>query len=513
MIAKGTPHRDGAILARYLVTGKARESAELWELRGFPCTAIIPAFRSVHVMAAATKCLAPFFHVSVRNPDGDKLDRSQWELVANCVERMLGLTDQPRAVAFHTAADTGHAHMHIAWSRIDHETLTAKPLPFFKLRLKQVCRELEERFGLTSVPNERRSSIHFAPTRAEEEQARRLGVDVHAARESIRACFERSDCGRSFRDALAHQGLVLVRGDRRDFLVVDGIGGGVQALGKRILGVAAAEIRDRLTDLCPEQLPTLEQARHFIATTKPIALVNNLSDDCRPAKDLPKPVIEPRRTRHGTAETKERRHGKDQPPHAIRLPPVGAQSADLPDHTPRDPLPPARSLDSETSTIDDLRNMTLHPEAGVAQNHELQPATTGSPEPTSRAASRDKTARKPVIEAVDLFKQPPPAYKAPRHTTGLRVQFRAVVKQLTAKVLGLRLPPRKRRGEEMGGAFRRAGFGILRSVARIPPLHFLDPTWEPFTWLHLWEYNSGVSTDFHQDRSASPPPEDLSLRL
>ncbi len=134
-----------------------------------------------HIMAAATKCLAPFFHVSVRNADGDNLDRSQWEVVANSVERMLGLTDQPRAVAFHTAEDTGHAHMHIAWSRINEETLTAKPLPFFKQRLKQVCRELEERFGLTPVPNERRSSIRFAPTRAESSRNRRDGcsLDVH----------------------------------------------------------------------------------------------------------------------------------------------------------------------------------------------------------------------------------------------------------------------------------------------------------------------------------------------
>ena len=108
MIAKGTPHRDGAILARYLVTGKEHERAELLELRGFACTGIVAAFRSVHVMAAATKCLAPFFHVSIRNPDGDVLDKAQWGVVANSVERMLGLTDQPRAVAFHTAEDTGH---------------------------------------------------------------------------------------------------------------------------------------------------------------------------------------------------------------------------------------------------------------------------------------------------------------------------------------------------------------------------------------------------------------------
>src|SRR5580658_1659061 len=209
MIAKGTTHRDGAILARYLVTGKERECAELWELRGFPCTGIVPAFRSIHVMAAATKCLAPFFHVSIRNPDADILDRPQWEVVANSVERMLGLTDQPRAVAFHIAADTGHAHMHIAWSRINQETLTAKPLPFFKQRLKQVCRELENRLGLTPVPNDRRSSIRFAPTRNEQEQARRLSVDVHVVRESIANCYKRSDCGRSFRDALSREGLLL----------------------------------------------------------------------------------------------------------------------------------------------------------------------------------------------------------------------------------------------------------------------------------------------------------------
>jgi hypothetical protein len=333
MIAKGTPHRDGAILARYLVTGKKDESAELWELSGFPCSGIVPAFRSVHVMAAATKCLAPFFHVSVRNADGESLDRSQWEVVANRIERILGLTDQPRAVAFHIAADTGHTHMHVAWSRINQETLTAKPLPFFKQRLKQACRELEDRFGLTPVPNERRSPIRFAPTRAEQEQARRLSVDVHVVRESIANCYKGSDCGRSFRDALSHEGLFLARGDRRDFIVVDGAGG-IHALGKRILGVPAAEIRHRLADLCPDQLPTLEQARDFIAAkkpdapgnkfnleqapefiapTKPFAVGHRSNNACTHAKDVPTPTSERKRARHGAAEKKGRAEGKDQP--------------------------------------------------------------------------------------------------------------------------------------------------------------------------------------------------------
>jgi hypothetical protein len=260
MIAKGTTHRHGAALARYLVTAKERERTELWEIRGFACSAIVPAFQSVHVMAAATKCLAPFFHVAIRPPDSERLDRSQWDVVVNTVARMLGLADQPRAVAFHTDEVTGHGHMHLAFSRIDVDTLTAKPLPFFKQRLKLACRELEQQLGLTAVPNERQSSIAFAPTRAEEEQARRLGVDVHATREAIKNCFGRSDCGRSFREALAHKGLTLARGDRRDFVVLD-LEQGVHAVGKRIVGVSAANIRDRLADLSPEDLPTVDEFR------------------------------------------------------------------------------------------------------------------------------------------------------------------------------------------------------------------------------------------------------------
>ncbi len=75
---------------------------------------------------------------------------------------------------------------------------------------------------------------------------------------------ERSDNGRSFEAALADQGLVVLgQGDRRDFVVIDHEGG-IHALGKRILGITAAQIRDRLADLDRDELPTVEQARSFI---------------------------------------------------------------------------------------------------------------------------------------------------------------------------------------------------------------------------------------------------------
>jgi hypothetical protein len=263
MIAKGIPHPNGVRLARYLITSKGDELAELWQLRGFASANIVEAFQSVHAMAAATKCRNVFFHLSLRGRHGEKLTRSQWQYAVNRVEKMLGLDGQPCAVAFHKDLRTGDEHLHAAWSRICLDTLTARPLPFFKMRLKTVCRQLEEEFGLAPVPNQRESSIRFAPTRDEEEQSRRLGVNVHDQREIIRACFERSDCGRSFQSALAAEGIVLARGDRRDFIAVDRAGA-MHALGKRILGVSAAKIRGRLAEIPKEGLPTVEEARHAI---------------------------------------------------------------------------------------------------------------------------------------------------------------------------------------------------------------------------------------------------------
>lgn len=245
-----------------MVTGKDGERANCGRFAASrrPTSRTLFATRS---MADGTRYQQPFFHVQVRNPEGETLTRQQWEITANRLERMLGLTGQPRAIAFHTNEKTGHEHMHVAWSRIDQNTLTAKQLPFFKDRLKKISRELELHFGLTVVKNEREGPIKYAPTRAQEEQARRLGVDIHQVRNTIRACWDRSDCGRTFEAALADQGLTLAQGDRRGFVVIDDRGG-LHVLSKRILDVTAAKIRDRLSDLDRDQLPTVEQARDFI---------------------------------------------------------------------------------------------------------------------------------------------------------------------------------------------------------------------------------------------------------
>jgi hypothetical protein len=264
MISKGTTHNNGARLAAYMETSKDGERAELWELRGFAATTIKDAFRCVDAMAGATKAEQPFFHVQVRNREGEIMTRQQFEYAADRIERMLGLSGQPRAITFHTYEHNNDQHMHVAWSRIDQDTMTAKPLPFFKERLKKISRELELHFGLEPVTSRREGPIKYAPTKAQEEQARRLGLDAHELRNTIRNCWDRSDNGHSFQAALEHEGMTLAQGERRDFVVIDQRGG-THVLSKRILDVTAAKIRDRLSDISRDELPTAEMARAFLS--------------------------------------------------------------------------------------------------------------------------------------------------------------------------------------------------------------------------------------------------------
>ncbi len=110
-------------------------------------------------------------------------------------------------------------------------------------------------FGLQPVTSRRPDRIRYAPTRAEEEQARSLGLGPHEVRNAIRACYERSDCGASFQAALAQEGMILATGEKRDFVVIDREGG-IHALGKRILDDTASKIRARLSDLSRDDLPS-----------------------------------------------------------------------------------------------------------------------------------------------------------------------------------------------------------------------------------------------------------------
>lgn len=261
MIARGQIHSSGPKLAAYLTTGKEGERAELVELRGVLAEDIRGAFADLQNIAALTKAEKPFFHAHIRLPDDERLTREQWLVVADRMEKALGFAGQSRAVAFHRS-DTHGDHLHVAWNRIDLDTMKAIDPGLFALKMRDEARKLEVEFGLRRLSNEPRADrLTKAAKQGEFEQAQRLNTDLDALRNGIRQAWNASDNGPSLAAALEQQGMILARGDRRDFVVIDAAGG-EHALGKRVCGVTAGEVRQRLGgEEFKRGLPTVAEAR------------------------------------------------------------------------------------------------------------------------------------------------------------------------------------------------------------------------------------------------------------
>jgi Relaxase/Mobilisation nuclease domain len=265
MIAKGNLHGDGGKLAQYLINGDGNEIAEMVEARGLEYLGRDPieAFEMLQKVAEAnTQSTKPFFHVQTRNPFGDKqLTNEEWLQIADREGKRLGFDGQPRIVSFHIFPN-GEKHLHVGWCRIDLETMRAIDPGLFKNHLKQLCRTLEKEYGLQEVSNVRKpEDIARIADRKEVEEARRLGMDDRAIRNTIVDCLQRTDGGKAFNAALDERGLILANGDKRDCFVVIDQAGGHHALNKKLTDLTLGALRDRLRDLDRSQLPSVDRAK------------------------------------------------------------------------------------------------------------------------------------------------------------------------------------------------------------------------------------------------------------
>ncbi len=268
MIIKGNRHGNGPKLAAYLLDGgKHGERVTAPELHGFGLHPddISKAFASLDAIAKTKGIENPLFHIQIRLPQNEQMTPAQWDMTTARAIKTAGLEGQPYARVFHTDEKTGEIHCHLAVSLIDEQTHKAKAVPFYKLRFKALARTLEKEFDLTRVKNHRDSPIKYGATKDEEQQAQRLGFSKEDIRNTIRNCWDRADCGQSFEAELTDMGLILAQGDRGkgNYLVIDPKGG-LHVLGKRILDVSAAQVRDRVADLDRDNLPTVESARAFL---------------------------------------------------------------------------------------------------------------------------------------------------------------------------------------------------------------------------------------------------------
>jgi hypothetical protein len=323
MILKGSQRAGSQQLAAHLLKTLDNEHVEAHELRGFASDDLHAALQEIYAVSRGTRAKQFMFSLSLNPPDHERLPVAVFETAIEATEQKLGLTGQPRAVVFHEKE--GRRHAHVVWSRIDIETMKAINLPHFKLKLRDVSRQLYMEHGWQMprglVNCEERDPKNF--TRAEWEQARRAKHDVRTLKGLFQECWAISDSRKAFVQALAARGYTLARGDRRGHVAID-FRGEVYAVSKWV-GIKAKEVRARLGS--EKDLPTIQEAQQAIAARMTEMLRGHVAkaDAAREKKKATlaahkKQLVERQRKERAALDAKqEQRWAKENTERAARL--------------------------------------------------------------------------------------------------------------------------------------------------------------------------------------------------
>ena len=266
MIFYASQRANAAELAKHLLNTAENDHVTVHEVRGFATHDLTEALLEIAAISKGTRCKQYLFAISLNPPEEADVPIEGFEAAIEQIERRLKLVDQPRIIVFHEKK--GRRHCHVVWSRlaVSRHTLgrmVAIPMNHFKRKLQEISYILFLKNGWKLPAGMRRKEDKnpFALSREEYRQAVRLSEDAQVLKGLFKALWEQSDSKAALVSALEAHGFLLAQGDRRGFVAVD-LNGKVYSL-SRWIAIKPKELAARLG--APENLPTAEQARSFIA--------------------------------------------------------------------------------------------------------------------------------------------------------------------------------------------------------------------------------------------------------
>ena len=274
MILKGAQRGGGKQLALHLLNSRDNEHIEVHEIRGFASDDIVGALKEAHGMSRGTKCRQFLFSVSLNPPPESRVPVETFESAIERIEAGNGLKGQPRIVVFHEKE--GRRHAHAVWSRIDAETMTARQLSHFKLKLRDLSRELYIENGW-KMPRGLTNSRETDPrnfTLKEWQQSKRMGRDARDLKELMQDCWAVSDSKASFMQALKSRGFTLAKGDRRGHVAITPEGEVLSVA--RYTGKKTKEIEARLGK--SDAHPSVREARVQLAKDLSAAFTRHMRE-------------------------------------------------------------------------------------------------------------------------------------------------------------------------------------------------------------------------------------------
>ena len=261
MILKGSQRGGAKQMAKHLLKAEENEHVEVHEVRGFMSDDLHGALREIYAVSQGTRCKQFMFSLSLNPPQNEIAPIEYFEKALTDIEKGLGLEGQPRAIIFHEKE--GRRHAHCVWSRINTEEMKAINLPYYKLKLLDISKQLYLQYGW-QMPKGLMDYKDRDPTNfslAEWQQAKRINEDPKHLKQLFLECWAVSDSKKAFEQVLKENGFYLARGDRRGFVAVD-YRGEVFSLSKWS-NVKTKQLKSRLGD--PKALPSINEVKTQIS--------------------------------------------------------------------------------------------------------------------------------------------------------------------------------------------------------------------------------------------------------
>lgn len=227
---------------------------------------LVASAREMHAVASGSRASKPFYALAI-NPDrahGKELSNAQAEEAARRVLKRLGFSeDHQWFLVKHRKK--GRVHYHVVANRVDPVTFKAVHLSHNYRTQEFVARELEVLFQLPTVPGAFTHAPGAPPparsrqNRNEKQQAKRTTIPIQTVDIDLAWAWANAECGADFLFRLEERGYQLAKGDRRDWVVLDPMGG-IHSPTRR-LRIRVAELRERTRDLDVVSFPSLGKLR------------------------------------------------------------------------------------------------------------------------------------------------------------------------------------------------------------------------------------------------------------
>lgn len=285
MIIKGKSRKNACQAGRYLLKKGVNDRVEMIEIKGVVAVYVRGAMQEIDALAKGTRCEKPIYHGSINIKKEESLTQKQWKQAVNLLEKYLGFEGHQRVVVEHEKR--GRVHWHIIWNRINPYTMKAVHMSKNFMNHEKTARLLEKEFNLEKV-----IGVHVlemdekpagrGPTKYEITESGKTGVNIYEWREAIRQIGV-GEKGTKFIAALNAQGHIVTKGNKVAFMILDPIGAAHRMA--QSLGVKVNDLMERLSDVDPASLPSVEQAQ--VRQKEKIAeieITKSLEEDSRKAQ-------------------------------------------------------------------------------------------------------------------------------------------------------------------------------------------------------------------------------------